>query len=376
MTPRVAAICASWLSLTGLVSGEELATNPELILLTPAPKRIQWTTKKLFLGEVPVIEVRAAQLEQVARLLAAEMRRLWGLHAEVVLVKPEEGETQATVTQAKLSSCLPDNSLPCETFGRPTKDKDQRQTGRIKLLLRDSPEGQARLAAIEDWFRWPPPRNPQEGYALCINEQEAWLVAETVRGCLYGGQTLLQMIRAEPTPNILSHHSPGGGPRPPDAQPSVPSPPSSRKPPRSGRLVWLPGVQIVDWPQLPFRGVHLCIFPNTELPAIRQAILWAARFKCNAVVIEPWASLQSRRRPETAYAYAYHPEEVRPLVLLGQALHMEMIPMLNSWGHASGMRSRTCGARSVSPVSRLVRKRWVVVSLGQSRHLRTFIRSI
>jgi len=71
---------------------------------------------------------------------------------------------------------------------------------------------------------------------------------------LYGCQTLLQLVE------------PGG----------------------AGRGPSLPGVRIRDWPQLAFRGVHLCIFPNTELAAIRQAILLAARYKYNAVVIEPW----------------------------------------------------------------------------------------
>jgi hypothetical protein len=102
-----------------------------------------------------------------------------------------------------------------------------------------------------------------------------------------------------------------------------------------------PGVEIVDYPQLSFRGVHLCIFPNTALETIRQAILLAARFKFNAVVIEFWSSLQSKSRPQTAYGHAYSPEEISSLVHLGRALHLEMIPMLNSWGHASGMRSRS-----------------------------------
>ncbi|MCS7304013.1 MAG: beta-N-acetylhexosaminidase, partial [Thermoguttaceae bacterium] len=204
-----------------------------------------------------------------------------------------------------------------------------------------------RLAALGDWVRWPPPRNPQEGYVLCVEAERAWVVATTARGCLYGCQTLLQLIRTQPGEAGSLEAEAGrsvaesGAEVQPESLPSAQASRQTAKPSSGARLIWLPGVWIVDWPQLSFRGVHLCIFPNTELPAIRQAILWAARFKCNAVVIEPWASLRSRRRPETAYPHAYSPEEVRPLVLLGRALHMEMIPMLNSWGHASGMRSRS-----------------------------------
>jgi hypothetical protein len=89
---------------------------------------------------------------------------------------------------------------------------------------------------------------------------------------------------------------------------------------------------------LSFRGVHICIFPETELEAVKQAILLAARFKYNAVVIELWASLKYKKHPETAYEHSYTPDQLRPLIELGHALHMDMIPALNSWGHASGMR--------------------------------------
>jgi len=143
----------------------------------------------------------------------------------------------------------------------------------------------------------------EEKYLLETGPAGVTIVAETPRGLLYGIQTLLQMIR----------------------------------PGRDGN--YIAGARIVDYPQLGFRGLHVCIFPNTELPAVRQAILTAARFKYNAVVIETWASLKSKKRPETAYEQAYTADQLRPLINLGKALHMDMIPMLNSWGHASGMRA-------------------------------------
>jgi hypothetical protein len=139
----------------------------------------------------------------------------------------------------------------------------------------------------------------EETYLLEAGAEGIRLVAGTPRGLLHGVQTLLQLVKA----------------------------------------ARVPGVRIVDYPQLAFRGIHICIFPNTELAAVRQAILVAARFKYNAVVIETWASLASARHPETAYEGAYTPAQLRPLIELGKALGMEMIPMLNSWGHASGMRA-------------------------------------
>lgn len=177
----------------------------------------------------------------------------------------------------------------------------------ITLALTGTPRGKMILAQLSSKTKWPPPRNREEGYLLEVGPHEVVVLAESQRGLVYGCQTLLQLA--------VSAADAGGK-----------------------QLV---GARIVDYPQLAFRGVHICIFPNTELAAVRQMILLAARFKYNAVVIEPWASLKSKKRPETAYENAYSPAQIRPLVRLGHALGMEMIPMLNSWGHASSMRSRS-----------------------------------
>ncbi len=176
----------------------------------------------------------------------------------------------------------------------------------ITLALSGSPEGKAVFENMAGKAKWPPPRNVTEGYLLEVGSNNAVVFAESQRGLVYGCQTLLQLVAPAP----------------------------------EGKARQLLGARIADYPQLSFRGVHICIFPNTELAAVRQMILLAARFKYNAVVIEPWASLKSKKRPETAYENAYSHEQIRPLVRLGHALGMEMIPMLNSWGHASGMRSR------------------------------------
>ena len=177
----------------------------------------------------------------------------------------------------------------------------------ITLALAGSPEGKAVLEKMAGRSKWPPPRNAEDGYLLEVGSNEVCIFAQSQRGLVYGCQTLLQLVTPAP----------------------------------EGKGKQLRGVRIADYPQLSFRGVHICIFPNTELAAVRQMILLAARFKYNAVVIEFWSSLKSKKQPETAYKNAYSPEQIRPLVRLGHALGMEMIPMLNSWGHASGMRSRS-----------------------------------
>lgn len=172
--------------------------------------------------------------------------------------------------------------------------------GGITLALAGTPRGRSLLAGLPDSSLYLEHKG-EEAYLVDSGRRGVTVLAETPRGLLYGVQTLLQLVQ--------------------------------------GRQV--AGARIVDYPQLAFRGLHICIFPNTELAGVRQAMLVAARYKYNAVVIENWASLKSRVRPETAYENTYSLEQIRSLVELGRALHLEMIPMLNSWGHASGMRSRS-----------------------------------
>jgi hypothetical protein len=365
-----------WVGLAGLTWAAEAVPTADRPLLTPAPKQLRWTSDRLLLGESPVIEVGSADLVQVGRLLAAEMERLYGLRPEVVLA-PAVEPVRCKKEQQNVPGPLPDNQNLSQKASDGPSGRAESVQGRIELFLCQSAEGKARLPRLPEGFSWPPPRNPQEGYLLAVDRQKAWVAAETPRGCMYGCQTLLQLIQTQFRPQTNQGHSAPGktpagrspaagqlssvapaGPPSPATPAGPPSPATPAGPPSpaeptgqlggpppqpspSARQAWIPGVWMADWPHLAFRGVHLCIFPHTELAAIRQAILWAGRFKCNAVVVEPWASLRSRRRPETAYPHAYSPEEVRPLVLLGRALQMEMIPMLNSWGHASGMRSRS-----------------------------------
>jgi len=173
----------------------------------------------------------------------------------------------------------------------------------VTLALAGTARGKSLLAPLRGANLYASKKG-EESYLLDADTKGATIVAETPRGLLYGAQTLLQLVRVS-----------GAG---------------------KGKQVV--GARIIDYPQLAFRGLHICIFPNTELAGVRQAMLVAARFKYNAVVIETWASLKSKKRPESAYEHTYTPAQLKPLIDMGKALHMEMIPMLNSWGHASGMR--------------------------------------
>lgn len=233
-------------------------------LITPPPRHVEWSTTAVSAGRGLAIASASPEEQQIGRILAQEFSRLHGI--------PQAAEAKGAL--------------------------------HVVLALSASQRGKTALNAstLADRYRAAP---GDEKYLLDTSGNQAVIVAETPRGLLYGGMTLLQMVS------------------------------------KTGNRAEIAGAKMVDYPQLGFRSLHICIFPNTELEGVRQAILLAARYKYNAIVIEPWASLKSAKHPETAYEHTYTPEQIRPLIQLGKALQMEMIPMLNSWGHASGMRGNS-----------------------------------
>ncbi|MCC7341779.1 MAG: family 20 glycosylhydrolase [Bryobacterales bacterium] len=243
-----------------------LAAQPALAapLITPPPRHVEWTPAAVPVGRGIAISATSPEERQIGRVLEQEFRRLHGIAG-------------AKGTKGALE---------------------------VVLALAGSPRGKAQLEASAQAARYKAAPG-DEKYLLETGANRVVIVAETPRGLLYGGMTLLQMVT------------------------------------KTGSLSEVAGASMVDYPQLGFRSLHICIFPNTELEGVRQAILLAARYKYNAIVLEPWASLKSASHPETAYEHTYTPEQIRPLIHLGKALQMEMIPMLNSWGHASGMRGNS-----------------------------------
>ncbi len=99
--------------------------------------------------------------------------------------------------------------------------------------------------------------------------------------------------------------------------------------------------EIVDEPAMPFRGVHLCIFPETELWDIEKQLRIAAYHKFNYAVIETWGVFPFESHPEFCFRdRRIGKEEFRRLIELGKELGITLFPQLNILGHASGAR---CG---------------------------------
>ncbi|MBQ7386545.1 MAG: family 20 glycosylhydrolase [Clostridia bacterium] len=96
-----------------------------------------------------------------------------------------------------------------------------------------------------------------------------------------------------------------------------------------------------DAPDLKYRMVHLCFFPEQTPKEIEKYVRVCAMLKCTHIVLELWGTVRLDSLPELAWRdRSYSKDELRPIISLARDLGVEIIPMFNHWGHASQSRGR------------------------------------
>ncbi|MBQ8641696.1 MAG: family 20 glycosylhydrolase [Clostridia bacterium] len=156
---------------------------------------------------------------------------------------------------------------------------------------------------------------PEDGksYVLHADAGGVWLAASEPGGLTDGFKTLVQLICPE---NL----TPGA------------------------EQFYILGTDIRDNPSIPFRAVHICVFPESELYNIEKAIHLAGFLKMTHLILEFWGTYRYRCMPAMAWeGHSYTGEELRPLITLARSYGMEVIPMINHFGHAS--QARNCYGR-------------------------------
>lgn len=108
-------------------------------------------------------------------------------------------------------------------------------------------------------------------------------------------------------------------------------------PVRSGeeRRFYIPGCLIQDKPQISFRCIHICVFPETTLHFLKRTIRLAAMMKYSHIILEFWGMLKFDCMKELGWENAYTKEQIKELVTEANALGIEVIPMFNHLGHAT-----------------------------------------
>lgn len=136
-----------------------------------------------------------------------------------------------------------------------------------------------------------------EGYALKVSPGRVVIAGADPAGAFYGVQSLLQLIDASgDTPSVAC------------------------------------GL-IKDFPEHPFRGVHMYVPPKREIPNVLRLIEYLAACKINTVVMEMAAAVELKRHPEMNRAWEEYAEVARRFP--GRQGHLQNRNTLHSRGKDS-----------------------------------------
>lgn len=106
----------------------------------------------------------------------------------------------------------------------------------------------------------------------------------------------------------------------------------------------VPCCEIKDSPAAGFRGMHICIFPETPLSRIEMMIRLAAYCKFNYAVIEPWGVFPFVSHPEFGWQDRLLTRgDFQRLLAVARECRITLVPQLNIFGHATF--SRVCTAK-------------------------------
>ena len=104
--------------------------------------------------------------------------------------------------------------------------------------------------------------------------------------------------------------------------------------------LYIEPAEIVGKPTLKARMIHLCVFPESELPTLEKAIAFAGFLGFTHVILEFWGMLRYDSLPELGWEHAFTKAQIKPLIDLAHGWGMEVVPMINHLGHATQSR---CG---------------------------------
>ncbi|MCS6860277.1 MAG: beta-N-acetylhexosaminidase [Abditibacteriales bacterium] len=219
--------------------------------------------------------------QRIAHYLAKELRRLG-----------EGGSRRLNLSvSAWRGESLPENVIFVGGYGRVARAGG----GSVRLVADETPPRADTNRADSA---------PSGSYVLRADDKRVVVSGVDARGTFYGVQTLLQMVKTR----------------------------------ADGQRV-IQGAQIRDYPDFPFRGVHLHADKDT-LPWVTQLIEKVfSRLKITHIVLEcQYARWDSH--PELAPAWAMSKDDMRQLKEVAAAHFIQIIPLIQSLGHAEWMFAR------------------------------------
>ncbi len=137
-----------------------------------------------------------------------------------------------------------------------------------------------------------------QAYRLELSPARIRITANADAGLFYGVETLVQLVKV------------GGG------------------------ALWLPGGEIVDWPDLQLRQIYWDDAHHLDhLSELKRAVRQAAFYKVNGFALKLEGHFQYQSAPAVVEPYALTPAELQELTNYGLGYHVQVIPYLDGPAH-------------------------------------------
>ena len=149
----------------------------------------------------------------------------------------------------------------------------------LTISLATAPEEHRKLVAglFKEWFGATPALTLQQGSVSDIPAEGYRFESSAAGGLKIAAQGRDGLLNALKTLRQIAEPERGGA---------------------TLRHYFLPEMRVQDAPVMPFRGVHLCWFPENDVISIEKAIRMAAYYKFNYLVLEPWGIFDYQSHPE------------------------------------------------------------------------------
>lgn len=147
-------------------------------------------------------------------------------------------------------------------------------------------------------------KNSDEEYSIIISKGKATLVFSSEKGFCHAFFTLLKLIEVY-----------GVG--------------------KAAEKFTLPVGEIKDSPKTAFRALHLCFFPESSYIRMRKFIRFAGFLGYSHIVVEFWGMFPFKTERAFGRKEAYSVRQIKLLVQDAEDSGVEIIPMLNVFGHAT-----------------------------------------
>ncbi len=96
--------------------------------------------------------------------------------------------------------------------------------------------------------------------------------------------------------------------------------------------------ELKESPIIERRMIHFCIFHSTSLFEFERFVRLCGALKYTHIILEFWGMYKYDCLKELSWKEAYSKEQIGPIIKMANDLGIEVVPMLNHWGHAAASR--------------------------------------